>query len=422
MAEKRSMFQKIFGAGKQQQEGFTSFKLLNSWQSTFAPFSGNAWDINAVRAAVDSFARRAARASPKHIITGQDGSVREGSDTNLMRLLQIQPNEFMSAYDMYYKTACQYMIHNNAFLYPAFNPKTGHLDAIYPINANGIELVEYAGEVYYRFQFANGNRYTCPEGDIIHLRRHFNENDMFGSNNNPILPVLETANTFNQSMSKFAKLVSVIRGILKIQGTKKDEDLRFRRDRFVTDNMSTENNGSGVVVTDNKHDYTPITDKQAPIPTGQLHYIKQEIMDYFGTNEKIMQNKATSEEESAYYDGEIDPFFRQLSQAFTACLFSQREMGFGNRITFEGNKMQYATLGDKVSAAKFLTEIGAARLDQVLELFGMPPIGGDEGARRVQTLNMVNAALADKYQVGEDPNRKEDGGNESKTEPPIQDD
>lgn len=33
-------------------------------------------------------------------------------------------------------------------------------------------------------------------------------------------------------------------------------------------------------------------------------------------------------------------------------------------------------------------------------MFDMPTIGGEEGARRVQTLNMVNAKLADKYQTG----------------------
>ena len=47
-----------------------------------------------------------------------------------------------------------------------------------------------------------------------------------------------------------------------------------------------------------------------------------------------------------------------------------------------------------------MTNIGAVSLDQVLEIFGFPPIGGEEGARRVQTLNMVNAEIIDKYQLG----------------------
>ena len=78
-----------------------------------------------------------------------------------------------------------------------------------------------------------------------------------------------------------------------------------------------------------------------------------------------------------------------------------------------------------MSAAKFLTEIGAATLDQILTMFDMPTIGGEEGARRVQTLNMVNAELADKYQTGaetdtppeKDPEPPE-GGDPDGTQPP----
>ena len=48
-------------------------------------------------------------------------------------------------------------------------------------------------------------------------------------------------------------------------------------------------------------------------------------------------------------------------------------------------------------------------------MFDMPTIGGEEGSRRVQTLNMVNAALADKYQTGEETTPPEGG---DKTDPP----
>lgn len=77
--------------------------------------------------------------------------------------------------------------------------------------------------------------------------------------------------------------------------------------------------------------------------------------------------------------------------------------------------MQFATLPEKVTAAKFLTEIGAATLDQILTMFDMPTIGGEEGARRVQTLNMVNAKLADKYQTGADGETPPDDPKKEKT-------
>ena len=281
------------------------------------------------------------------------------------------------------------------------------LQWVYPINAQYFELLEYMGTLYCRFRFATGSSYICEYSRLIHIRRHFLENDIFGDNNKPLETVLKTANTFNQSMSKFAELIAVIRGVLKVSNAVKTEDLNKRRDDFIRDNLRMENNGAGVIVTDAKYDYTPISDKTTPIPSTQLEYIKTEIYDYIGVSKEIVENTATAEQERAFYSGEISPFFHKLTQAFTNCIFTEREVGHGNRIVFAANSVQFATLPEKVTAAKFLTEIGAATLDQILTMFDMPTIGGEEGSRRVQTLNMVNAALADKYQTGADPEPKD---------------
>ena len=127
---------------------------------------------------------------------------------------------------------------------------------------------------YCRFRFATGSSYICEYSRLIHIRRHFLENDIFGDNNKPLETVLKTANTFNQSMSKFAELIAVIRGVLKVSNAVKTEDLNKRRDDFIRDNLRMENNGAGVIVTDAKYDYTPITDRTTPIPSTQLSYIK----------------------------------------------------------------------------------------------------------------------------------------------------
>jgi len=327
------------------------------------------------------------------------------------QLLQFRPNPYTTAYKFYYRLATQYKLYNNAFVYPVWNECTGKLEALYNINATSIELIEVDGEMYCRMTFANGNRYTCPYTDLIHIGSHFNENDVFGESNRPLFPVLQTATTFNQSMSKFAELIAVVRGILKIQSSTKSEDLKSRRDEFIRDNLKMENNGAGVIVTDNKYDYTPITDKQTPIPQGQLIYVKSEIYAYFGTNDNIVQNKESPEEASAYYNGEIKPFFEQCSQAFTNAIFSGKEPSYGNEIIFEGNSLQNEKLSDKTTTLKFLAEIGAITIDGVLLAYNMAPLGGEEGARRVQTLNMVNAAKADEYQLGT-PTKTE-------TDPPV---
>jgi HK97 family phage portal protein len=402
-------FQKIFGKAEERIGERTQFRLLNSFDSGFTPFDGNQWNIAHVRAAVDAFARNAAKVSPRHI--RRSGGTFSEQESNLNRLLQWQPNPYMTAYAFYYKLAACYKITNNAFIYPQW--KGEKLTALFPITAQQINLVEYKGEMYCEFNFSNGNRHYIPYAEIIHVRGHFYESDIFGSDNRAIESVLDTATTFNQSMKKFAKLISVLRGILEFTTQSKQEDLRARRDEFVRDNLIQENNSGGIVVTDTKSKFTNLDGKQASIPTGQLEYVKTQIYDYFGVNKEIIQNSFNENQWNAFYEGELEPFFIQLAQSMTNALFTERERGHGNEIIAEANRLQYASISTKISAAKFLTDIGAATLDQVLEIFSMAPIGGEEGARRVQTLNVVNADKADEYQLGK---QTEEGGGQNAEE------
>ena len=405
----RGLFESIFGKHSTSGSNLPAFRLLSSYDSSFTPFNGRAWDIGTVRSAVDAWARNAAKIQPRHI--RRAGGRRETVHDGLERILQTRPNPYMTAYAFYYRVAAQFVVYNNAFILPVFDG--GKLTALYPINASRVDLVEDMGGMYARLTFATGNVYTVPYEHLVHLRRHYLDNDIFGDDNRPLLPALETADAFNQSMSKFAKLVSVIRGVLEAMTVTKQEDLKARRDEFVRDNFSMEANGSGVIITDSKHKYTPIQQKETPIPTGQLEFVRREIYDYFGMNEAIVQNKATPEEMDAFYRGQLVPFYMQLAQGLTNAIFTEREQSFGNEVLCEMDRIQFETLDKRVEAAQFLTNIGALELDRVLEVFGFPPIGGEEGKRRVQTLNMVNAAIADKYQL-------ESNGTKAEADPPPQ--
>ncbi|PWM75480.1 MAG: hypothetical protein DBX59_01800 [Bacillota bacterium] len=413
----RGLFQSIFGPRPTSAgNNAPPYRLLSSWDSSFTPFAGTAWDIATVRAAVDAWARNAAKIQPRHI--RRTGGQRVEVQDRINRILQISPNPYMTAFAMWYKVAAQFVTYNNAFLLPVFDG-LGQLEAIYPINADRVELVECMGVMFARMTFATGSVYSCPYDQIIHLRRHFLDNDIFGDDNRPLTPTLETADAFNQSMSKFASLVSVIRGILKANSVTKGEDLNKRREDFIRDNLRMENNGAGVIVVDSKYEYTPINEKATPLPTGQLEFVRREIYDYFGVNEEIVQNKADAEGMDAFYRGQLTPFYMQLSQALANAIFTERERAHGNEIVCELDRIQFETLDKRVAAAQFLTNIGAVTLDQVLDIFGFPPIGGEEGSRRVQTLNMVNAQIIDNYQLTSAGNA---GGNTppANTDPPAE--
>jgi hypothetical protein len=80
MKQKRGLFEAVFGKLKNKIEQVSEYRLLNSWDTTFTPFSGNMWDVSTVRAAVNAFARNAAKLTPKHI-RRDDGSFSFGFST-----------------------------------------------------------------------------------------------------------------------------------------------------------------------------------------------------------------------------------------------------------------------------------------------------------------------------------------------------
>ena len=91
-------------------------------------------------------------------------------------------------------------------------------------------------------------------------------------------------------------------------------------------------NGSGIIVTDNKMDYTSINEKSTPISADQLSYVKNAIYDYFGVNENIVQNKFDENQWNAFYEGAIEPVSIQMSQCFTNILSTENERNYGEKV------------------------------------------------------------------------------------------
>lgn len=202
---------------------------------------------------------------------------------------------------------------------------------------------------------------------------------------------------------------AVIRWLLKFNTPLRPEDKEREINNFVKNYLSIENSG-GAAATDPRFDATQVKPESYVPEAAQMKNSKERIFSYFGTNDSIIQSKFNEDEWNAYYENTIEPIAIQLSEEFTEKLFSQKERDFGNSIIFESNRLQYASNRTKISVGRFLSDIGAATLDQILEIFNMTPIGGEEGSRRVQTLNMVNANIADKYQLGgeDDTNKNND--------------
>ena len=404
----RGLFKTIFGgkpSTSNDATGFNIYSLLNTFNSTYQINTGNAWDMDIVRSAVDAYCRNFAKLKAKHTRVGKTGK------SKIERLLNYRPNDLMEAYSFYYKIAANLKLTNNAFIYPEYSPNH-ELLGFYPLMSNKIELLEKNGQLYLKFLFKTGKIKIVPYENIIHMRGQFFDHDIFGSKNYALLPALDTVLAINQGVSNSAKLINSIRGILSAKVSSKDEDLAKARDKFVENNFKISANGSGVIVTDTKMDYTPINEKSTPISSETLSYTKNTIYDYFGVNESIVQNKFDENQWNAFYEGAIEPVAIQMSQCFTNNLFTENERNFGNEITFEANRLQYASNSTKINVVKELAPLGVLRKNAILEIFNMAPLPGEEGEKVIQSLNWINAEKADAYQTNKnDTPPKEDNKN-----------
>lgn len=395
--KRRSLFQMIFGNGqKSAGTGATQLRMLNGYTPVFSQFGKEAYNSDDVRSAVDAFARNAAKLHPKHIRKDSHGNVTVVED-GLHYILNVQPNPFMDAYTFFYKVAAQYLVQNNAFVY-IMRDESENVIGLYPLNGATTEFKEYQGKLYATFLFMGGQQVTVPYTDLIHLRRFFYNDDLFGETNmQAFAPTLELINTQNQGIINAIKSSAFIRGILKFSNIMKKSDRENRRDEFANAYLdATNNNGVGVV--DGACDYQKIDSEPQTVNAAQMKLISDRVNKYFGVSDAIIRNDYTSDQWNAFYSSMLEPFAVQMALQFTSKLFNAREQGFGNQIVFEANRLQYANNTEKVSVATLLTNIGAASLDDVREIFNLPTYGGEIGSRRVQTLNVANAEGVDNYQ------------------------
>lgn len=370
---------------------------LSGYSPIFTAWSGDAYSNDIYREAVDAIARNVAKLKGSHVITFADHSRAEGR-CNINRLLQIEPNEFMTAYDFLYKLTTHYYLYNNAFAYIK-RDRSGSVTALYPVRPTAAEfLADTAGTLYVKFTLATGKSYILPYSDIIHLRRHYNNGDLLGDNNEAINPALELAHTQNEGIVNGIKSGVTLRGILHYTQILAPEVLAKNKAEFMTDYLTIENNG-GVVATDQSAEYTPIESKPLVVDASQMKAAQDKIYNYLGISEEIVKSNYTDAQWAAFYESIVEPLALLMGLEFTRKLFSRREQAFGNSIIFESGRLQFISNENKISLLKEIMPMGLLTVNQALEVLNLPSV--PDGDRRIQSLNYVDQAQATTYQLAQ---------------------
>ena len=357
-------------------------------QSGFTAFSGTAYGSAAFRSAVDAIARHTAKLKA------------HADNSGIESLLSDTPNPYMSAYDLLYKTATAYFTSNNAFV--LVQRGGSGIEAFYPLTPASVEFIgAQDGALYANMIFNDGKQVLLPYADIIHLRRHFSANELLGSDNAPLYPLIDAAHTLTEATGAAAKNATNIRGVLRFTSLVNPAQVKAEKEQFVRDYLSVSNTG-GIAATDQRFEFVPTAQTPYSVPTEQTDAINRQICAYLGLSPKIVSGEYTEDEFAAFYESLIEPLAIQMSLEFTRkCC---------GTVTFTAERLEFSSAKTRISLLRELLPFGIISINEARKLLALPEVA--DGDRRLQSLNYVAADKADAYQLDE----SEDNDHEEPTD------
>lgn len=363
------------------------FKLMNAYIPTFTTFEGGIYEMELTRAAIHCFATSVSKLKPEIKGTG---------NKSLERKMQFKPNPIMDTKKYLYRLATVYMTDNTAFIVPLEN-EYEEITGFYPLFTRKCKIVDYEGKRYLRYSFGNGQHGACEIEKVGIMNQFQYEDEIFGSSNACLRPTLDLLHTQNQGITEGIKNSASLRFMAKLAQSLKPKDIEEEKKRFSELNLSADNNG-GVMFFDTKYeDVKQIDSKPFVVNPAQMAQIKENVFNYFGVNEKILQNDYKSDEWNAYYEGKIEPFAIEASLVHTNMLFNSREIAFGNTVMFTANRLQYLSNSEKLNTVTQLFDRGFLTHNQGLEIFNMAPVeNGDKRYIRKEYIETNDLGNEDK--------------------------
>ena len=401
--EFRNLIDTIFNVKPTNEDStkYTNAQLINSYTNFITNYNAEIYNDLAVRSCVDTIARHVAKLKPVHIIQDENG--RNAQKSSINSLLANRPNIYMSTSDFLYKVASQLLYYGNAFVYIQKDNKQ-NINGFYPIDFTSCELKEYDNNLYLKFNFNNAKNIVIPYTDIIHIRRNYSTHDLLGQDaHKPLLETLTHLSKSRQSISNKVENGGKISGILKLSGMVSQSEWKTKAELFADWFKSSTSKSGGVATIDSTADFIPVSTKAESAEEAQLKYLQSEVYSYFGINEAIVNGSYNETEWQAFYESIIEGIKIQLSQEFTAKVFTEKEKEYGNIIDFNSNRLTYASTTNKVNMVKELGALGLLTTNEARELFDLPPV--EDGDKRLVSLNYINADKADEYQLKEKDNK-----------------
>lgn len=344
------------------------FQTLTAYQPVFTSWGGQIYESELVRAAIDARARHISKLSVE---------IQGAANPKLQAKMRLAPNKLMNYSQFMYRCSTILDVNNTLFVVPVFDDNmviTGY----YPVVPTNASVIEYKGEPWVRFQF-NGKTSAVKLTEMAILTKFQYLSDFFGSSNRALDNTMQLVDIVRQTIQESAKQSVVYRFMAKLDNFSTIEDLAKERQRFTEANLTNKSSKGGLLLFPSKYSSIQQLSQSAyKVDAAQMELIQTNVFNYFGVNMDIIQNKANADQLDAFFNGAIEPFAIQFSDAMTMAMFSERERAQGSRLVCNANRLQYMSTSQKVQMSKELGDRGAITIDEIRALFNYPPL--PEGA------------------------------------------
>ncbi len=362
--------------------------------------TGTLRDNDIVGAIADAIGRNVGKLKPQVIRKDEKGLVVKND--YLARLLTLRPCAEMSTYDFLYRIAVDLVYTSNSFSVVFWSNDFSRVESIEPISTKSYRIFEDEhGNILFRFRWDyDGETYTVPYQNVIHIKARYNKKRFLGTSPDMELKrSLDLIETSGETIKNIVNRSNSLAGYLKYNNLADDEELKELAKTFQDAYMNKDNAG-GIAAIDNSVEFKEISQRTPSIPTNQITFLRDNVYRYYGVNEKVLTSTLSDQEFISFYENVIEPIAVQLSYEFTFKLLTPREIGYGNRIDFVANLLQYATLQTRETIGGGMFDRGALSINEYRELMYYGPV--EDGDQRLVSLNYVKVGDQSLYQVGQE--------------------
>lgn len=340
------------------------FKLLTAYEPIFHDHIGSIYESALVRSAIEAKARHISKLKVE--LQGE-------AQPYLKSKMKHAPNEWMTYPQFLARCSTILDCTNNLFIVPV---QDQYLQTVgfFPVLPDRVKLVEdNRGKLWLRYTFRNNQSGIVEFDRCAYLNKHQFKSDFFGDSNSALKPTMDLIAINEQGIEEAVKNSASYRFMARVSNFTSPEDLAEERSRFSRENLSGEN--GGLLLFPNTYtDIKQIESSPYTPDDKQMELIKNNVFDYIGVNEDILQGKADSDQLDAFFNSAVEPFAIALSEAMSAAIYTERERSFGNHVYVNANRLQYMSQTAKVTVARDLGDRGILTINEIRELFNYAPL------------------------------------------------